>query len=1127
MKKKQLLAWMLSVVMAVSAIPANMFAVSASETDFVMEETKTVDEDAGYEFPAEVSMQEEDVSFEDVFSAEDELPVDEMLPDAEETFIPEGTDEIETVPVKEEDTAAAEQDSLPEDTALEDVFFDEVFEEGTEEYLQEQLPVQEAEEGPEAELSSSEEAGIEAPEEPELADGFALWEEPAEESLPKAETEAAAEEEEPAEEELTADIEEDTEAEEAAAADLTAPEYTVKFDANGGTWQSDYESYYGVDKTYEEDDYLYTPGRYDVERSGYKLLGWSEVKDGELVVEASDEYTVTKNVILYAKWEKLLTVKYDPNGGTWEEYFEDYGTPKTVENGDEVFVPGEAGALRDGYKLVGWTTVKDSGVPIVAEYYKVTADVTFYAKWEKLLTVKFDPNGGTWTSDYYKEEFGKAKFAENGEDIWLPGNYDIERTGYKMLGWTLTKDTGNVVSSSGRYTVTGDVNFYAKWEKLYAVKYDPNGGTWKADYYKETRYEEKEEEIYFPNEDDLEKKGYVLKGWTLTKDAETILPNSGYAVKADVTFYAKWAKASIVKFDLNGGTWTSEYNKDRYESGVLVETGTTADFPSSYSAKRSGYVLKGWTLRKNKGSAVDETEYKVTKDVTLYAKWAKTYTITFNAGKGYYGTKKSKTHKIEVEGGRAIGSALTDSDYYPINGKQAFAGWYKDAKLKTPAKKSDIIRKNTTYYAKWYTKSYKITVTNLKGASYYNRGTGSYVDSDKSTANSYSYYISQGDSIGYINANKNGRDAFLYFDKGCKEKPYYAGYVPTGNTTVYAKFIDKVTITWDANGGGARNYSDHASSGSITSEKNLMCENLPEVERKGYYFRGWVDTAKPKKILPASHVFTKDTKVQAKWTKAIHITLKANGGNFGNSSNKITKYEFDMKAKIRIGEAKSYISFPYRKGYALTGWKSSVTKKTVKDLYSDKPAKSTVYTAVWKKITSGGSVKVTLMGEAGSISHYVEAERYSTYVAKKVVDVEKNITYKDSSLSISSHDEPSKKLSFAGWSLKKNGKVLDPDYKFTKAVTLYPVWNKQKAPVRVVLVANGGAINKIPSNDPHVYSAAYDNGDFKLPAAKEIEREGYKFIGWYKDYKCTKKIANPTKFKTAKTCYVYAKWKKK
>lgn len=185
MKKKLLLAWMLSVVMAVSAIPANMFAVSASETDFVMEETETVDEDAGYEFPAEVSMQEEDVSFEDVFSAEDELPVDEMLPDAEETFIPEGTDDIEIISAEEEDTAAAEQDSLPEDTALEDMFYDKSFEEETEEYLPEQLPVQEAEEGPETELSSSEEAGIEAPEEPELADGFALWEEPAENLCPK------------------------------------------------------------------------------------------------------------------------------------------------------------------------------------------------------------------------------------------------------------------------------------------------------------------------------------------------------------------------------------------------------------------------------------------------------------------------------------------------------------------------------------------------------------------------------------------------------------------------------------------------------------------------------------------------------------------------------------------------------------------------------------------------------------------------------------------------------------------------------------------------------------------------------------------------------------------------------
>ena len=1186
MKRKQLVAWVLTAVMTVSALPGNVFAEAVTDAEPVAEEVVLAG-DAAVELPA----QEEDVLFEDSAAAvegaadfTDILEADvEAAGDAAGAAVGEDVLQFdEAVSVEADDAQAqlpgSEADQLQAELTGADA--DAALAEAVQAAGEEAQAVETAA----GDAAQADTLQVELPggdDELPLEDGFAVWEEPAAEGAPEdqpiesvaeVETEAAqvagdaaqvagdaaqaegdaaqvegeaaqvAGDAAPAEGESAVEFETETFTEEAealfeetqeepdASQELAANEYTVKFDANGGTWKSGYETTYAEAKTVEENDYLYVPDDYELERSGYKLLGWSEAKDGTVVCDAGNAYYPAKNVTLYAKWEKLLTVKYDVNGGTWDSYYEDdYGTAKQVAKGDETYIPGTYVANRAGYKLLGWTTVKDTGAVLEEySYYTVNADVTFYAKWEKLLTVKFDVNGGAWTDDYYKEQYSKAQSMEKGETLWLPSSYNLERTGYKMAGWTLTKDTGAVISNS-EYTVTKDVTFYAKWEKLYVVKFDPNGGTWKSGInYKDVRYVEKGEEIYLPSDYALERKGYILKGWTRIKDSGAILDDEDYVIASDETFYAKWAKASTIKFNANGGTWTSDYDKTRYTAGVLTENGTEVYLPSSYALERKGYILKGWTLKKNKGSVLDE--YTATKNVTLYAKWAKAYTITFNAGKGYFGSKKSKTYKIQWESGRAIGYALTDSDYYPVNGKQSFAGWYKDAKLKKPAKKSDIIKKNTTYYAKWYTKSYKITVTNLKGASYHNRATDDYVDSEKSTANSYSFYIAQGDSIGSLYAYKNGAEAYFYFDKACKEKPFYSSYIPTKNTTVYAKFITQINIKWDANGGHAR-YNSNTTTGTISSDKNLMCEDMPEVERNGYYFIGWVDTAKPKKILPASHVFTKDTTIKAKWAKAIHITLKANGGNFGSDQNKITKYEFDMKAKTRIGSAKTYISFPYRKGYTLTGWKSSVTKKTVKDLYSQKPAKSTTYTAVWKKIASGSKVKVTLMGEAGSIYKYDVGDEYSTYVAKKVVEVEKNITYGKSVLSGSEHDEPSKKLSFAGWSLKKNGKVLDVNYKFTKAVTLYPVWNKRKPPVRVVLVTNGGAIDKIPSNRPNTYwsvSSANNNGiTFNLPTAKNMEREGYKLAGWYTDYKLKKKIANPAKFKTSKTCYVYAKWTKK
>ena len=114
-----------------------------------------------------------------------------------------------------------------------------------------------------------------------------------------------------------------------------------------------------------------------------------------------------------------------------------------------------------------------------------------------------------------------------------------------------------------------------------------------------------------------------------------------------------------------------------------------------------------------------------------------------------------------------------------------------------------------------------------------------------------------------------------------------------------------------------------------------------------------------------------------------------------------------------------------------------------------------------------------------------------------------------------------------GWSLKNGGTALKSSYKFTKNVTLYPKWKKSTAGLHVALVTNGGAIDKNPNNNPTVYGVNKKGSIVSLPTKSKIEREGYTFVGWYSDPALKKKISTPSKFKVTKSCYVYAKWKKK
>ena len=152
------------------------------------------------------------------------------------------------------------------------------------------------------------------------------------------------------------------------------------------------------------------------------------------------------------------------------------------------------------------------------------------------------------------------------------------------------------------------------------------------------------------------KDGYKFLGWTTTKNGTNYVSDAygdSYTLSKDATVYAKWEKLYTVKFNLNGGKWTDSSNDAKNgKSGVK---NSTVWLPEHSDVTKSGYVFKGWTVKKNSGNPVD-FEYKITKDITLYAKWAKAVKVTLNAGKGHFGSNTKTTKMtIQAEKGSTVG----------------------------------------------------------------------------------------------------------------------------------------------------------------------------------------------------------------------------------------------------------------------------------------------------------------------------------------------------------------------------------------------------------------------------------------------------------------------------------------
>ena len=116
-----------------------------------------------------------------------------------------------------------------------------------------------------------------------------------------------------------------------------------------------------------------------------------------------------------------------------------------------------------------------------------------------------------------------------------------------------------------------------------------------------------------------------------------------------------------------------------------------------------------------------------------------------------------------------------------------------------------------------------------------------------------------------------------------------------------------------------------------------------------------------------------------------------------------------------------------------------------------------------------------------------------------------------------------KGYTFTGWNTKADGSGIAYDDKTSvknltskngKTVTLYAQWKIKKYDITYKL--NGGKNNSV---NPKRYTIKNATTTLKEPS-----KEGYKFVGWYSDKKCTKQVKSIKKGTTGNK-KLYAKWK--
>jgi len=571
------------------------------------------------------------------------------------------------------------------------------------------------------------------------------------------------------------------------------PEYTVTFDANGGSC-SPTSKVVRVGNAYGD-----LP---NATRTGYTFNGWYTEKNGGSQVTKDTKMNTAKNHTLYAHWTaNQYTLIVNPNGGTYDNSTSAVTkSPKLIYDSGNWYSIGKA--TRTGYNLIGYFTSATGGTKVYDangncvesdfwkdNKYKNTGNLTVYAQWSVIGNIKvtLNPNGGTCSKDSITVVY----------DGKYTGLVNADRKGYTFDGWytesgaKVTTDT--VVKNPSAHTLYAhwtakniSVNFYRNLDEndtgcvTETFTYDVANQRFGYKTDGTGRYSPmNDEKVGFGG---WTKTGYQLLGWSTQRNSSVNYSTySGVANdwinsnSPSINLYAQWkANQYTVKLDANGGTVSSE-------SITVTYDGTYSDLPDP---TQTGYNFNGWFTEN--GTQISNTDrVTIVSDLTLYAHWSQEkMLISFNANGGTSETAK-KLVTFDTKYG-ALPNA-TKTGY-------TFEGWYLDEKFTNLITESSIVKitKNQAVYAKWNLQKFTVKF-----------------DANGGTAETSGKQVIFSRTYGVLPIAEKENDVFVgWFTEDGKEITPDTVVTIDKNITLYAKWQSEIKVEGDVNSDSVLDVND-------------------------------------------------------------------------------------------------------------------------------------------------------------------------------------------------------------------------------------------------------------------------------------------------------------------------------
>ena len=422
--------------------------------------------------------------------------------------------------------------------------------------------------------------------------------------------------------------------------------------------------------------------------------------------------------------------------------------------------------------------------------------------------------------------------------------------------------------------------FFKEAAGIYEVNFESNGGT-KVSTVNTDRI------VFSPV---TSKNNCEFLGWYETFNFAGNAVSFPYEPKKNTVLYARWNQKYTVHFETNGGTAVSDFIGNEILSAV--------------TPFKEDYTFAGWYLNSDFSGDAVSFPFTLNANITLYARWNKNYTVSFNANGG--------TEVSSIKTGVLQEIPFTEKENYE------FAGWHENSSLS--GEKITVpytVKQDITLYAKWLP-TYLVTLETDGGseiASFRARTIESVQEPEKSGFTFIEWYLDSG-----LN---NKADFPLTISK---------------DTTLYAAYKKNFTVTFETNGGS-----------EVNSVSSYIVKESPETTKANKSLSGWYLDSEYKDENKVTFPFypTEDVTLFAKWVSEMFtITYNSNGATSGT-----------VPETVQVEKGSSFIISANtgnltKTGYAFTKWSTSTdgtSGQTYAPGYSLTPSKNMTLYAQWGK----------------------------------------------------------------------------------------------------------------------------------------------------------------------------------